>query len=419
MSNDGSKLNAEPGFRRLPLSHNSADSQASALRLVLTLFPDWETADGKVEFIRFKEGITNTLLKAVKRRPGYTEKQIDDDAVLIRAYGKGTDVLIDRERESRSHSLLYKNGLAPELLARFQNGLMYRFICGQVCESHNLTEERIWRGVAQRLAEWHAIMPLISASTSTTMESTDDPLFEHQPSQKRPSPEAINSITPNKAAPNVWTVMQKWIFALPTTTEAEIQRNNTLQKELERTVADLADVPSLGSDGLVFSHCDLLSGNVIVHPRGSAEPSSIETVSFIDYEYATPAPAAFDLANHFAEWGGFECNYKALPTRSVRRAFIEEYMAGYSSHTTLPSKSDEKTYAKQLLDEVDAYRGVPGLYWGIWALIQATISQIDFDYASYAEVRLREYWDWRAEESGTRAKEGREMPLREQRLAEE
>lgn len=94
-------------------------------------------------------------------------------------------------------------------------------------------------------------------------------------------------------------------------------------------------------------------------------------------------------------------------------------MAGYSSHTTLPSKSDEKTYAKQLFDEVDAYRGVPGLYWGIWALIQATISQIDFDYASYAEVRLQEYWDWRAEESGTRAKEGREMPLREQCLAEE
>lgn len=61
MSNHGSKLNAEPGYRRLPLSHNSADSQASALRLVLTLFPDWETADGKVEFIRFKEGITNTV----------------------------------------------------------------------------------------------------------------------------------------------------------------------------------------------------------------------------------------------------------------------------------------------------------------------------------------------------------------------
>lgn len=87
---------------KLPLSHNSADSQASALRLVLTLFPEWEKEEGKIEFIRFKEGITNTLLKAVKRRPGYTEKEIDKEAVLIRAYGKGTDVLIDRERRSRS-----------------------------------------------------------------------------------------------------------------------------------------------------------------------------------------------------------------------------------------------------------------------------------------------------------------------------
>lgn len=167
----------------------------------------------------------------------------------------GLWVLADRSAgESQSHSLLCKNGLAPELLARFQNGLMYRFIRGQVCESSDLTEERIWRAVAHRLAEWHAVMPLISAPTSTAEERTDDPLFTQQSSHKRPSPEAINSITPNKAAPNVWTVMQKWIFALPTTTEAEKQRNNTLQKELERTVVDLADVPSLGSDG-VRTHC--------------------------------------------------------------------------------------------------------------------------------------------------------------------
>ncbi|KAL9628368.1 MAG: hypothetical protein Q9204_005933 [Flavoplaca sp. TL-2023a] len=419
MSQQAPEHNGDPGYPTLPLSHNSADSQASALRLILTLFPDWETAHGKVEFIRFKEGITNTLLKAVKRRPGLTEKQIDDEAVLIRAYGKGTDVLIDREREAQNHSLLCKNGLAPELLARFQNGLMYKFIRGQVCESSNLTEERIWRGVAYRLAEWHATMPLISAASSTTVKKTDDPLFAEQPSHTRPSVEKINSITPKKTAPNVWTVMQKWIFALPNASESEKQRNKTLQTELERTVDDLADIPKLGDDGLVFAHCDLLSGNVIVHPQDSTELAPIETVSFIDYEYATPAPAAFDLANHFAEWGGFECDYKALPTRSVRHAFIEEYLASYSSHTTLSSETDEKIGVNQLFDEVDAYRGVPGLYWGIWALIQATISQIDFDYASYAEVRLQEYWDWRAEEDGTRAKAGRDKPLREQRLAEE
>lgn len=79
-------------------------------------------------------------------------------------------------------------------------------------------------------------------------------------------------------------------------------------------------------DQLVFAHCDLLSGNVIVEPKTAVAngSSSMESVNFIDYEYATPSPAAFDLANHFAEWGGFECDFEVLPTQSQRREFIRE-----------------------------------------------------------------------------------------------
>lgn len=63
------------------------------------------------------------------------------------------------------------------------------------------------------------------------------------------------------------------------------------------------------------------------------------------------------------------------------------------------------------MDEVDAFRGVPGFYWGVWALIQKGISQIHFDYAGYAEVRLGEYWDWKKEWEG----EGGEKGVRERR----
>ena len=85
----------------------------------------------------------------------------------------------------------------------------------------------------------------------------------------------------------------------------------------------------------------------------------------------------------------------------------------------LSSKGGFNDEVERLFTEVDAFRGIPGLYWGIWALIQATISQIDFDYAAYAEVRLGEYWAWRAEQSGERARGGAEMPPRERRWAEE
>jgi ethanolamine kinase len=164
-----------------------------------------------------------------------------------------------------------------------------------------------------------------------------------------------------------------------------------------------------------------LSGNVIVQPRTAAvNASGIETVSFIDYEYATPSPAAFDIANHFAEWGGFNCDFTVLPTRTQRREFIREYIRSYFLHLRLQKTPEgEEAEALQLFNEVDIFRGVPGFYWGVWALIQATISQIDFDYAAYAEIRLGEYWAWREEVDGSRAAAGKDMPVREKRWAQD
>jgi len=238
-------------------------------------------------------------------------------------------------------------------------------------------------------------------------------------------------LTPGKPIPNVWTTMQKWILALPTSTTPQRNRRDQLQKELEWLATLLADTPGVGgSSPFVFAHCDLLSGNVIIEPtpssasasrRSSASGGSEEleqpaTVSFIDYEYATPAPASFDIANHFAEWGGFDCDFSVLPTRRVRRAFLREYLESYSLHGSRTYKDAE---LDELFGQVDLFRGVPGFYWGIWALIQAQISLIEFDYASYAETRLGEYWAWKREHTGERERAGDERPLREERWATE
>lgn len=245
--------------------------------------------------------------------------------------------------------------------------------------------------------------------------------------------------------------MQKWIFALPTSTKTQTEQRDRLQSELEWLVALLRDTPGVGdkNEPFVFAHCDLLSGNVIVEPtrdsdqdsssasaspsrRSSASDSSVNgagamddeataSVSFIDYEYATPAPASFDIANHFAEWGGFDCDFSVLPTRSVRRAFLREYLASFNRHhaQTQPSPKEKEKQLDELFEQVDLFRGVPGLYWGIWALIQAQISLIEFDYANYAEVRLGEYWAWKDEFTGQRARKGGELGVREKRWAQE
>ncbi|TEY68283.1 hypothetical protein BOTCAL_0121g00100 [Botryotinia calthae] len=410
-------------IRFIPLSYNSAESQTSALRLILTLRPEWEQSDGKIEFIRFTDGITNTLLKVINNRPGLTKEEIDNEAVLLRAYGQGTDLIIDRERETQNHELLTQYNLAPALLARFKNGMLYRFIRGAVTSPADLRQQRIWRGVARRLAEWHAVVPCLATNHEvqpTEINGSEQFAFPAAFGKVEPALQsAIDNAAPGKPAPNVWTVMQKWIYALPVGSEVEKTRQATLQKELTRLVAELSNRPGLGENSLVFAHCDLLSGNVIVQPQptGTTTPAAVETVSFIDYEYATPSPAAFDIANHFAEWGGFDCEHQYMPTRAERLDFIREYIRNYFAQ--LKQTCDEEAEVQKMFTEVDVFRAVPGFYWGIWALIQATISQIDFDYAAYAEIRLGEYWAWRGENDGSRAASGKEMSLRERRWAQD
>ena len=261
---------------------------------------------------------------------------------------------------------------------------------------------------------------------------------------------ASAELTPGKPIPNVWTTMQKWILALPTSTTAQQSRRDLLQRELQWLTQLLGDTPGIGgSNPFVFAHCDLLCGNVIIEPtpsssslasasrRSSASGGSdvdddddnatdatdaesdtdaALSVSFIDYEYTTPAPASFDIANHFAEWGGFDCDFSVLPTRRVRRAFLRAYLESFSLHR---NQSFKEADLDTLFAQIDDFRGVPGFYWGIWALIQAQISLIEFDYKNYAEVRLGEYWAWKREYLGEREKEGAEVPVREKRWAQE
>ncbi|KAK4099732.1 kinase-like protein [Parathielavia hyrcaniae] len=429
---DHSQLNGEDNrIRYVPLPYDSTNSEESALRLVLSIQPGWKEPGSKVEFVRFTDGITNTLLKAVNKRPGLSKDEVDKEAILLRAYGQGTDLIIDRHRETQNHELLMRHGLAPELLARFENGMMYRFVQGTVTQPEDLRKAAIYKAVARRLAEWHATVPCIAGRTGhsrkgsrvdgLTLSTLDGHLGDAEFQL------AIDGVAPGKPPPNVWTVIQKWIYALPTNTDAQRARQASLQQELKTLISELSQRPGLGANGLVFAHCDLLSGNVIVLPNSQAangDKSPEPIVTFIDYEYATPSPAAFDLANHFGEWGGFDCDHGVLPTRAQRREFVAEYVGSYFAFLNKKSPGavaavDNEAEVDKLLDEVDHFRGLPGFYWGIWALIQAEISEIDFDYASYAETRLGEYYAWRAEVTGERQKAGKEMPLRERRWAQE
>jgi ethanolamine kinase len=235
-------------IRFVPLSYSADDGNASALRIITHLRPDWADASSNIEFVRFTDGITNTLLKAVNRRPGLGREAVDAEAILLRAYGNGTDLLIDRHREAQNHELLGRYGLAPALLARFENGMLYRFVRGEVTSPEDLRRPTIYQAVARRLAQWHATVPCLPGRTGHSRKSSRTDSLA--PTNDEEFQKAIDGIAPGKPSPNVWTVMQKWIFALPTDTEAQRARQAALQMELTKIVSELSQREGLGRNGV-------------------------------------------------------------------------------------------------------------------------------------------------------------------------
>ena len=84
----------------------------------------------------------------------------DKASVLLRAYGRDSSILIDREMEAKVHDLLAEREIAAPLFARFDNGLQYGYVPGRICEPGDVRKEAMWRAVARRLGQWYGCLPL-------------------------------------------------------------------------------------------------------------------------------------------------------------------------------------------------------------------------------------------------------------------
>ena len=134
-------------------------------------------------------------------------------------------ITFHRVGECNSHCVLAHYKLAPPLLARFENGLIYRFTIGRACDSADLGKESVWRGVARKLGEWHAILP-IPGGANTDLACTS------------------GAGTPY----SIWELMQRWISALPNTSPKEKKRKLSLQAELDRLIQEFSDIQGIGRD---------------------------------------------------------------------------------------------------------------------------------------------------------------------------
>ncbi len=97
-------------------------------RITLELRPEWTSQADQLQITNLNGGITNRLVACFIQSTGLNHS----DTLLFRMYGLGTEQFISRANEIETMKLMKQMGLGPRFYARFNNGVCYEFLPGEI-----------------------------------------------------------------------------------------------------------------------------------------------------------------------------------------------------------------------------------------------------------------------------------------------
>ncbi|KAM5248894.1 choline kinase alpha isoform 4-T4 [Ctenodactylus gundi] len=169
-----------------------------------------------------------------------------------------------------------------------------------------------------------------------------------------------------------------------------------LPTEMEKLRLLLESTPS----PVVFCHNDCQEGNILL--LEGQENSEKQKLMLIDFEYSSYNYRGFDIGNHFCEWvydytyekyPFFRANIQKYPTRKQQLHFISSYLATFQNDFENLSSEEKSSVEEEILLEVNRFALASHFFWGLWSIIQAKISSIEFGYMEYACSRFDAYFE--------------------------
>ncbi|KAG1462983.1 hypothetical protein G6F46_003843 [Rhizopus delemar] len=312
-------------------------------KLVLSLFPSFASSHSlKHEFKldRVSGAMTNAVYFVT----------IGSKRMLLRIYGIGCEQILDRDKELDWLSRLSRLNIGPSLLGTFDNGRFEEYLESTTLTWHDLRDPFISAQIASRLNQLHSIVDTF-------------PPAENEPLE-------------------VWQNIDKWYRSLESEVLSTLKKNPVWAKMIEQSLdlsqlhKDIETCKSILntlSTPTVFAHNDTQYGNIL-------KIENTDELVVIDFEYAGYNPRGYDIANHFCEWmydyhssEPAKMNHKSYPTHKEQVRFLTAY---------------DKHHVTELLREVELWKMACHLFWGLWGLVQASQSEIDFDYFGYSLERL-------------------------------
>jgi choline/ethanolamine kinase len=280
---------------------------------------------------------------------------------LLRVYGEGTESFFERETEHRIFAQFSEQGIGPKLYGYFDGGRIEEFLDARSLTSAEFPENLVAIGV--KIAEMHRA-------------EVDLP--------KRPS---------------LFSNLYMWYDAaksaagsLDKAEDKELLKRIDLPS-LEAEIASLQTLLSALQSPLTFCHNDLICGNMMKYADGR--------IIFIDYEYGSYNFRGYDFGNHFTEWTldytvkewpKFRIVPSQYPSEEQQRTLFTSYLRRNKELAGETDTTPTDSELGALMDEAVRFSLAAHLLWSLWAIKQASTSEIEFGYMQYSVQRIEEYF---------------------------
>jgi len=332
-----------------------------------------ETDTAAVSLTPISGGNTNRIYRVTCHLPEGGQRDM-----LLRFFGKGSDAFIDRLQEERIFHAVSAEGLCPKLLATFPEGRVEEFVPD-----------------AEPLTASQFRSPALSALVARQLHALHS--ISHVDKLSRPR------------IPPLFAQLRDWATRAMTLCGVKYEGLDVagLVTEVDRLEARLLAVAS----PVCLCHNDLNHLNVLLRVRGGMADKSEEkanrgldsnkdqeedkekdSIVFVDLEYAGWNYRGFDLGNLICEWASdFQSTHPHLldfthhyPTTQQQHHLARAYLGG--------GKDTTEEDVENLVFEMQEFSLASHLMWGVWGLLQAKLSTIDFDFVGFARQRLDEYY---------------------------
>ncbi|XP_070152962.1 choline/ethanolamine kinase isoform X1 [Polyergus mexicanus] len=310
---------------------------------------------------RISGGLSNWLYN-IQLPEGAVPIRGEPRQVLLRLYGQvhGERALEGLITESVIFTLLSERRLGPKLHGVFPGGRIEEYIPARPLLTKELADSTLSSLIAEKMGHIHTMQIPIS-----------------------------------KEPKWIWETMNNWLNTatdiLENNEDIDIQHLENISAikyiNLEHEINWLKALVMQQKYPVTFCHNDMQEGNILLR-QNTRKPELV----LIDFEYCSYNYRGFDIANHFAEWQYdyttpeypfFHERPSAGPTKEQKLNFIRAYLKILGKEGSVEEQ--------HVMMEVRVFSLTSHLFWGLWSIVNAKISQIPFGYWDYAASRLRNY----------------------------